>query len=255
MVLTRGVDIETENPAAPPVRLVQRVSAAVRANSLSRRALGQFALIVVGVLVALWVNNWNTDRGRVRTAKVFLGSIRTALSTDLVLLQQADTGYRERERLMIALIGHIDRGDRYSDSLRPLFGAVYGLWTVPLNRAPYEALKATDLSLVTRDSLRMDLAELYERTYADLADAEATDRNAIFEVLRPYFLQSFRDIRFRESATPLRPEAVLRDPYFRNLVEYRLAVLRANQLSSTTRAIATVRATLGRVEAELRRIQ
>ena len=249
------MDIETENPAAPPVRLVQRVSAAVRANSLSRRALGQFALIVVGVLVALWVNNWNTDRGRVRTAKVFLGSIRTALSTDLVLLQQADTGYRERERLMIALIGHIDRGDRYSDSLRPLFGAVYGLWTVPLNRAPYEALKATDLSLVTRDSLRMDLAELYERTYADLADAEATDRNAIFEVLRPYFLQSFRDIRFRESATPLRPEAVLRDPYFRNLVEYRLTVLRANQLSSTTRAIARVRETLGRVEAELRRIQ
>lgn len=219
------------------------------------RALAEFALIVCGVLVALWVNNWNAERGRDRTAAVLLGSIRSALSADLVLLQQADTGYRDREKQMVALTQHLRRGGSYADSLRPWFGAVFGLWSVPLNRAPYEALKATDLSLVSSDSLRADLADLYERTFTDLAEAEATDRNAIFEVLRPYFLQSFRDIRFRESATPLQPEVVMRDPYFLNLVEYRLTVLRANQLSATTRAITKVQATLGRIGAELQRLQ
>jgi hypothetical protein len=209
-----------------------------------RRAIGEFALIVLGVLLALWVNNWNAARERNRTAVVLLGSIRGALASDLTLLIQADSGYRDREQRMVSLIEHIRGRQPYTDALRASFGAVFGLWGVAVNRAPYEALKAVDFSIVSSDSLRGALADLYERTYAELSVSEATDRNALFEVVRPYFLRCFRDLRFRESATPISSAAVMADPYFLNLVEYRLAVLRGNQLPATATAIDQVRYTI-----------
>lgn len=242
-------------PPSEPATALTRSAHKLWASPLWRRAVGEFLLIVSGVLVALWVNNWNTARDRDRTAAALLRSVGRAIAGDLALLRAADSGYRARESRMQALVDHLRAGRAYADSLESSFGAVFGLWSVALNRAPYEALKASDLSLISSDSLRGALAELYERTYADLAAAEQTDQNAIFEVMRPYYLRAFRDLKFRESATPLDPQAVLRDPYFQNLVEYRLAVLRANQLTTTAAAIPEVAATLRLVNAELARLQ
>lgn len=218
------------------------------AHVVVRRAVAEFALIVIGVLVALWVSNWNARRDRASTERVLLASIRGALRSDLVLLTQADSGYRAREQRVAALADHLRRRAPYTDSLHTAFGAVFGLWSVKVNRAPYEALKAMDFSLIGSDSLRAALADLYERTYADLEQEEAIDRNAIFDVLRPYYLRSFRDLRFRESATPIDPAAVMADPYYRNLVEYRLAVLRANPLAGTAQAIAQVKQTIALID-------
>ena len=60
-----------------------------------------------------------------------------------------------------------------------------------------------------------------------------------------------KDIRFRESATPLDPETVMRDPYLLNIIEYRLAVLRANPVAATASAITRVQTTLSRLDTTL----
>jgi uncharacterized protein DUF6090 len=216
-----------------------------------RRALGEFLLIVVGVLVALAVNNWNNSRQRDAAELIALRSIRGALVADLALLQDADTGYRIRARRIEALSEHLKAHRSYADSLRANFGAIYGFTTLSLNRAPYEALKATDLALVSDESLRSQIVDVYERVYSQLIDAQDTERNAVFEAFRPYFLREFYDLRFRESATPWDYNAIMRDRYFLNLVEYRLAVLRANPILATAAAIPAIQALVGRLDSEL----
>lgn len=44
----------------------------------------------------------------------------------------------------------------------------------------------------------------------------------VLEVLRTYYLTHFRRLRFNVSATPVDYEAVVHDPEFRNLLDYRL---------------------------------
>lgn len=239
------------NPDAAPPQPPADSDAPPRARALRpawRRALSEFILIVVGVLVALAVSNWNNSRERGRVEAIALRSIRGALVADLALLQDADTGYRAREHRIAALFDHLKAHRGYADSLRASFGAIYGFSTLSLNRAPYEALKATDLALVSDDSLRSAIVDVYERVYSGLIDAQETERNAVLEAFRPYFLREFYNLRFRESATPWDYNALMRDRYFLNLVEYRLAVLRANPILATGAAIPAIQALVRRLD-------
>jgi len=46
-------------------------------------------------------------------------------------------------------------------------------------------------------------------------------------------------------------EMVVNDPWYRNVIEYRLAILKANQLDSHPEVIAGIRAVLEMLDAEL----
>jgi hypothetical protein len=237
---------EGENSDRPRSAWAQSLDALRRLHW--RRVFGEFALIVVGVLVALAVNNWNGARERDRTETFTLQAIRGALAADLTILEDADSGYRVRERLIADLLVHLKARRGYTDSLRANFGAIYGYLTLQLNRAPYEALKARDIGLVTDDSLRTAIVDMYERVYPNLMDAQAIERNAVLEAFRPYFLREFYDLRFRVSATPWNYDALLRDRFFMNLVEYRLAVIRANPIDATAKAISQIQALVLRLD-------
>lgn len=222
-------------------------------SPLLLRAVAEFALIVCSVLVALWVSNWNTQRDRAHTERVLLASLGAALRADYAVLARADSGFRVREQRLAALVEHLRSHRPYTDTLRVAMGAVYGLSTLTLNRAPYEGLKALDLSLVQDDSLRTALTDLYDRAYLRVENVVLAERT-INEELRPYYLGKFRDLTFLESATPLDPPAVMRDPLYLNLVEYRLVTLRSNLVGGTERTMQQVQETLSRLDAYLRTV-
>lgn len=77
------------------------------------------------------------------------------------------------------------------------------------------------------------------------------DRGVTLDVMRPYYLANFRDLRFLESATPVKPGFVIADTYFHNIVDYRLEVLRSNQLTSYPEVIREIGTVLDLLEREL----
>jgi len=46
-------------------------------------AIGEIALVVIGILIALQINNWNEDRKKVDTIKVYLQNLAEDLENDL----------------------------------------------------------------------------------------------------------------------------------------------------------------------------
>ena len=71
-----------------------------------------------------------------------------------------------------------------------------------------------------------------------------------FDLMRPYYLQHFRNLRSSTSATPMNYEMVENDPWYSNMIEYRLAILTANQPDSHPEVIADIRAVLEMLDAE-----
>jgi len=203
-------------------------------------AAGELALIVLGILLALAVNNWNMDRQERKAELELLRQMRSSLSFDLATLKRADEGFRHREQAMESLRKHLRQNLPYADSLDAHFGAIFRFWETNLNRGPYEVLKAKGLDLISSDSVRLRIIHVYDQAYAHLQRSEGDDRSAVLEVLRPYFLRSFRDIRFGENAKPIDYRAVARDPYFSNLIDYRLASLRINAIAPCEAAISGV---------------
>ena len=52
-------------------------------------ALGEIVLVIVGILVALQINNWNESRKEKQQQNAILSSIKTELETNLMLLEEA----------------------------------------------------------------------------------------------------------------------------------------------------------------------
>jgi uncharacterized protein DUF6090 len=216
-------------------------------------AIGELLLIVVGVLLALAVNNWNINRQDRKTEMSLLQQLHSSLAMDLANLKEADDGFRNRKQRMDTLRDHLGRGRPYADSLQSEFGAVLGIWPIHFNRSPYEVMKGKGLELISSDSLRLRIVHLYDQTYADYQEAQEDDRNVVFEIVRPYYLKAFRDIRFRESATPLSYEQISRDPYFMNVLDYRLRSLEVNSIGPAETAMNDVSSVLKELTQEIKR--
>jgi hypothetical protein len=190
-----------------------------------RLALGEFALIFVGIIAALAADDWNTRRLEREDEIEALEGIRAALASDLEELQTLSDLFWEKRDLARALHAHLKAGLPYHDSLAASFGAVYGFKESFLNRAAYEALRSKGFDLVSDDSLRVQIIRLYDEEYREVELVDERHRSTVMELYRPYFLERFVDIDFNNSATPLDYPALLRDQYFINLIEYRAAQL------------------------------
>jgi hypothetical protein len=220
-----------------------------------RYSLRELALIIVGILVALWLNEWNAQRHHRIAELALLQEIRASLAIDLSGLQAAADALRVSEQRTSALRDHLMGERPYDAELDVLFGSAYGFRLSHLNTAPYEALKGRGpgLGLVSDDAVRLAIVRVFETGAAELRRADEVIVNVSFDVLRPYYLERFRDIEFLERATPLSYADVAADPYFRNLLDYRLVVLRRAVLPRYQQTIEDITGLVETIERELAR--
>lgn len=207
-----------------------------------KRAVGEVALIVIGVLIALMASDWQEQRSKRHSEVALLQELSTPLQADFEILQTLEGRYEDIEAGVEVLLAYIGSGAPYADSLDAYFGTLYGFQDPPLNTGGYESLKSQGLGLVSDDALRSHIARVYEQSYSAAQDAKDMERSTILNLLRPYFLVHFRDLQFGITATPIDYRAVSRDPQFINLAAYRLQLARQNHLPQIRQAMSDIRA-------------
>ena len=72
--------------------------------------------------------------------------------------------------------------------------------------------------------------------------------NSINVVNRPYYLQNFKSIRFWNYAEPVDIDEIWNDPYFNNIVHYRIVTLENNQMTSYPRLIRSIEKLIGMID-------
>jgi hypothetical protein len=210
-----------------------------------------FLIVVVGVFVGLQVQNWNQARQAAQAEQSLLLEMHTALTRDAVVINRELVRARDLDERISALLVHLQSGAPYQKSLNAEFGAAYGIGSMDLDRAAYESLKSQGINMITDPRLRSEISQLYERTYVQVNTTVRIEENVAFEVMRPYFLTHFRDMRFSKSATPLDYDAVQADPYFRNIATYRRAALRKGPLLVFETALNNINNLIAAIENEL----
>ncbi len=214
-------------------------------------ALGELVLIVVGILIALAISDWNDRRIERAQELAFLQEVQTALTTDLQSLEAKLAEFHEAAGQITELSELLEEKPPYDPSMDALFGALYGVRTTNLNTSAYETLKSVGLQVVSNRDIRLGIARIYDHYYESMLTEHDIDHSVNIGLMRPYFMNQFRDLVFWKSATPMDYDFVVNDPWFKNVVDYRLAVLRGNQLTSYAEATAEIRRVLGLLETEL----
>lgn len=128
-----------------------------------RYAIGEIVLVVIGILIALSLNNWNEGRkGRIYEKKA-LKEISAALKTDSTVNRRIQERVQRRDTAINNILSYLKSGATNADSMliENLIDSNTGI-KISFNGGAYEALKSKGLEYIRNDSLRNMIVAAYE---------------------------------------------------------------------------------------------
>ena len=174
-------------------------------------AIGEIVLVVIGILIALQVNDWNEKRKNVDFEENILQLIDQNLVRDTDLIRS------EMERTSLAvsltdrLLEQVAR-DQFNDSLNRWMGKIISFERFRSHSTAFEVLKAKGIGQVRDKELQLALISYYDgtlfRLYESLNDV-LLSFNADWV---PIVKSDFVDFKFREYCEPLDQRSFLKRP-------------------------------------------
>ena len=195
-----------------------------------RYAIGEIILVVIGILIALQINNWNDHRKSDLRKNALLKALRTEFNLNLKQLEEV-ISYDQRVIKSTGRILHLPSDDpvlQFTDSLRVLLQNTSWLWTFdPQNGALRSGMSSGDIHLIQNDSL-VNLLFSWQDVVADAKENE--DRSIDLRLQGKTVIDRFvRSIDYRsmehpdlgKSKTPSDYRALLNDPLFEDYISER----------------------------------
>lgn len=147
-----------------------------------RYAIGEIFLVVIGILIALQVNNWNENRKNNSAANEALLSLREDFQDNITQIKDRVSKVNETTRYLNNVIKIIDRDSSTvnPDSLGHYLPIGASWWSVKITSSTYDALSgAGNLDLIQNKKLRKLLAEFYSTTKSGFEDEEPSYKLAL----------------------------------------------------------------------------
>ena len=190
-------------------------------------AIGEILLVVIGILIALQVNTWNERRKEKAIERKILVELKRTLESNQVLMIQDSVNRTVMNNSSDIIIATIENEQQYSDTLNTHFQLSRIPGTIlQLSTAGYESLKNLGFNIISSDSLRnkiVDLFELYHKHLYDSMDYFETfqpGRQLIIDELFMYEDEKF-DV-LNPAAVPIIPHdynALLQDKVYLSMVK------------------------------------
>jgi hypothetical protein len=134
-------------------------------------AIGEIILVVIGILIALQLNNWNEQRKERIQEKIFLKRFEIELSTNLENILTAISLNKSRIHRAKFLLWTIDKPQLAEDSSSYFMKSIEhaGYTNIPLiSDNAFEELKSSgNLSLISNEALRAALQKYYAWTSSE----------------------------------------------------------------------------------------
>ncbi len=124
-------------------------------------AIGEIVLVVIGILIALSINNWNQERINRNAEIKLLGELKNDLNVTLKELD-GDMDYLQRTiDSGTVIIERIQAGMKYKPSFQNSFSGMTNFSPIWARSIAYDNLKSIGIDKITNDSIRFMVTELY----------------------------------------------------------------------------------------------
>jgi len=128
-------------------------------------AIGEIALVVIGILIALSINNWNEERKDIIQEQEILLALKLATIGNRAELEVNYQRVNEYIGSTDSILAALDREEDLSDELHELF--YHALLTgfrveQRMNMSGYKALESTGIQILRSEQLRLAIIDLYE---------------------------------------------------------------------------------------------
>lgn len=179
-------------------------------------ALGEIALVVVGILIALQINNWNEWRKDRKVERKILINIQNNIKANINGLNYWVDYYESNPISSQIIIEHFENNYAYHDSLSSHLSVALFKGVTPEIASPgFEALKNKGFDIIVDEELKDKIIQLYEIIFPNHRDRVAfvmTDKERIDEYIDRNFL------RVEDKFVPINPTGLMKDKYFHSLI-------------------------------------
>jgi len=191
-------------------------------------AIGEIVLVVIGILIALQINNWNEYRKVRLNESAILMSLKEELISTLQELKSDLKVQNNYKRSTENVYSYIQNKPKLVDSMYKDFYGITGLESTFPKTSVYKSLISGNIEIIQSDNLRKMITDIYETSYPRII-SKVNIRLDAAGLLFPYYQKHFNSKIVTDSITKRRNirniigipndyEAVINDSEFKTLI-------------------------------------
>jgi len=191
----------------------------------ARYAIGEIALVMIGILLAIQVNNWNEAKKEHKKEKEILTNLKINLLTNIEFIKEDIVIHKRKIRSGNIVIDAVRNKKTYYDSL------AYHIHDAPIFLNPdlsytgYESLKSVGFDIISNNELKYEIMDLFEVTYSNMTRFLHDSQNKISQSgYLQFYIENFE--RSYGMAIPNNYDELIKSQKFINiLVVHRMVQL------------------------------
>ena len=149
-------------------------------------ALGEIILVVIGILIALQINNWNEERSLRGVETKMLKNIKNSLQSDIENQIKPNLDQLELDLKNIEDIKRfLAASTTYNDSMNVKFNSLMYSKNHDFEVTSYKALENVGIQIIQNSELKTSILKLYNTSYPNLNFNIANFMNNLMTFFRP----------------------------------------------------------------------
>ena len=192
-------------------------------------AIGEILLVVIGILIALSINNWNQELIERQIEKRMLIELFENLEFNEENLQSDIAEEYKSIRSVKAVLKILNDRLPYHDSMDYHFGRAQYSPDVILSSTAFSSIQSKGFDIIVSDSLRNAIITLFDNDYGFLISQTVRLENQFWpSSLLPIYHKHFRINDMEGSpfndglgSKPVNYNALLYDPEYHNIIKHR----------------------------------
>ena len=155
---------------------------------------GEILLVMIGILLALQVNNWNEDKKQKTVETKVLNDIKNALASDISNqfakhMKRINTDVRSLNVIFNHVENHLPYHDNLDAHYIVLSRAGGRLWAPQITA--YKLLESLGIDLITSDPLKNSILNIYNLAYPEITASFENYKKNIYDYARPIARRQF----------------------------------------------------------------
>lgn len=189
-------------------------------------AVGEIILVVLGILIALGINNWNLEQKEEEFELELLSEFRTNLENTMDDISANINYHTTSIRSANILLRAFEMENVNSDTLENHYAKVAIIPQFLVNKTAYEKLKLSGTALIKNDSLRNEIVELYDDHYVFMLKIVDSEWDSWMIDYRTLYRKHFSKSSYTDKMIPVNYGQLRVSQEFKNYLNNRIGALK-----------------------------
>lgn len=209
------------------INLYRKISKLLLAES-KLNTVGVIVLVVIGILFALQMHNLNESNKTKTLETKILKELRSDLTQNLSEIESNIEYFSSCKEANEIIINHMENRLLYHDSLDYHFAYLYPYTIFCPNQTTFDYIKQTGLFLISNDSLRTSISNLYAYQFVSYRIFENTYFVEHYtNYIKPMFMAEFETFEYYKSFKPKKYHQFITNQKYKPIMRYTIDASRS----------------------------